>query len=312
MRRLPLLCLGAGLLAVSGAAFAQDGSFGAKIRKAQSTKHERRTSTVTPLQFADLPRASLPPLLDNNKKPRALPSDAPELPDLKLIPNNPADYTRWKTGKADSWLYARLELQGGRGLLNFVQNMGYQNSSNTLSVSCTNAPNAAYYQQAQALRWERFILDANDNPSLEVNDGWFDPRTCKPHLEKRTSIQLKTVLQRDGKPLAFASRSEDEMTLYFPPETSIAADNGAAIAGSVPLVTRGALWRVTIPVRKGLATGALAEIRSNQIPTWLAQARGKVPEAPKAYEPYRAQQVGVDVIQTVSDAAPTILLRANL
>jgi len=177
-------------------------------------------------------------------------------------------------------------------------------------VNCSSDPSYNNYYRAMAIRWERFTTSASGAAALEVNDGWFDGRACKVFTERRTVVPLKPILVHEGTPIAFAHRVEDGMTIYFPPNSRVVTDAGTL---PLPATTYGALWRVTVPIRKGLATSVLAELSPNDVASWLALSQGKTPTPAKAtYTSPRMLQVGVDILQTVRDTAPQVLLRSTI
>jgi hypothetical protein len=271
-----------------------------------------KTTSVVSLQVADLPRESAPAPLDDSKKPASLPATSPDLPDIRVTPRNPAEVARFKTSKTEMWMQSTIEAVGKGASRIWLARYPQQSTPAGLTVNCTNNSANAYYSAPQAIRWERLSIDEKNEAVYEVNDGWFDPRGCRVLLEKKTVMHPKIAFSAGDRPLVFATRSDDELFLYFPTGTSLAVDQGMGKLDGVPAPTaQGTLARISLPIKKGLAASALADIPVSAYASWIASARGL--GAPAANSPYdgRVLSVGVDAIQTVSDPAPTILLRGS-
>lgn len=311
MRAAPIALALVTLSAATGA-FAQGKvSAGRKLgdKLASPFRAERRTS-ITTINPAELPQGAAPAPLDDNKKPTTLPGTFQEATDVQFVASDAAAYARYKTSKTGS-VYGRLDVVGGQGTVFLARDVQYnQYRGNQFSVNCSNDPSYGNYYRAMAIRWERVTTKPDGSAALEVSDGWFDGRSCKVFTEQRASIPLKPIVLHEGTPIVFAHRDTDGMTVYFPPNARVATDAGTS---PTPMTVYGALWRVSVPIRKGSATSVLAEMNPNEVATWVQQLQGKVPEPRKAnYTTPRMMQIGIDVLQTVRDPAPSILLRSTL
>lgn len=286
-----------------------------KGRLGEVFRAERRT-TVTALDLASLPLASSSPLLDDSKKPAALPGALAEASEVQFVSNDAAAQARWKASRGTQPMYGRLEVAGGTVRLARDVQSGIQRGG-AFSVSCyTEGGAATAYNayRAVAVRWERVVPAAGNQPAtLHTADGWFDSASCKVYLERRQSAPLQVAAAFEGIPVVFANRTDEGLALYFPPAARVAADTTAGVSSPTP----GVLWRVSVPVRKGLAASVLAEVSSAAAASWMLQATaGPVgPAGSNATAPVvragsaHQLQIGVDVVQAVRDEQPTILVR---
>jgi hypothetical protein len=294
------VCLLGCAVAASGPALGQSG-------RAFKVKVAHRTTTVTQISLSELPTEVMPPPLDDAKKPSLSFADAPEVADLKVVPQNAADAIRWKTRSGNDWLSVRLEpgLGSGWATVGFTQNTQF--TQRNVAANCSASTQHQYYTQPKGVRWERLTVADSGVATLEINDGWFDPRSCKVKVEKRTVLHPKTVVTREGVPLLWAVRGEDEITLLFPPDATVVTDSAAPHAPS----THGALTRVTLSVKRGVSAMALAEINPSVLTTFLQGLLGKPGAAGSVPSISTSTALGVDVMQTVSDPEPTILIRST-
>jgi hypothetical protein len=288
----------------AASAFAQDNS----SRARKSARNERRT-TISTLDLQRLPAASpLPAILDDNKKPTSFPLALQEATDLRFQPSDQPSYLRWKATKTGS-IYGRLEFLGGAGSIRLSRDIAQNyNRGSNFSAGCSNDGGApANIYRVMAIRWERIQNAPGGAVSLEVNDGWFDGRDCKAYVERRTVFPLKAVLSHDETPVLFGSRTDDGILLHFPPSARVVTDSSGVSSPSF----QGALWSVAVPLRKGQATSVLAEMNPRDVAQWLASFQ-TAPAPSKAPTTPRQLQLGVEVLQTVKDEAPTILLRSTI
>jgi hypothetical protein len=294
MRRLPLLLL---LLVPGADALAQTAP----------RKIERRVTTVTTLALDQLPASTtLPTPLEDSKRPTSFPLGLSEATEVRFVGSDPASFARWKATQAGS-IYGRLELPSG-GSLRLARDVlqGYVRGS-TLSVGCSNdgGPQVNTYRVV-ALRWERLQL-AGNQISLDINDGWFDGRDCKIYQQKTTSIPLKPALIYDGLPVMFASRSESSLVLHFPPAARVVSDVDGATATPT---SGGSLWTLVVPLRKGQTASVLAEMDLRTVDLWSQALQGRAAAKAATSSP-RPLQIGIEVLQTVKDKEPTILVRTT-
>ncbi|MCU0659277.1 MAG: hypothetical protein MUF64_29660, partial [Polyangiaceae bacterium] len=249
---------------------------------------------------------TLPAPLEDSKRPAGFPIALPEAPEVRFVVSDAASFTRWKATQSGA-IYGRLELPSG-GSLRLARDVlqGYVRGS-TLSVGCSNdgGPLVNVYRLV-ALRWERLQL-AGNQISLDINDGWFDGRDCKIYQEKKTSIPLKPALIHDGLPVMFASRSDSSLVLHFPPAARVVSDVDGA---TVTPTSGGSLWTLVVPLRKGKAASVLAEMDLRTVDLWSQALQGRAVAKAASSSP-RPLQIGIEVLQTVKDKEPTILVRTT-
>jgi hypothetical protein len=107
-----------------------------------------------------------------------------------------------------------------------------------------------------------------------------------------------------GLPFAFALRSDAGLTLLFVPGTNLAADGSGELRQG-----NGALARITLPIQRGGAASVLASASATRLAGWRLQAMGReIPKAASAGD--IAVTVGIDAVQTVSDAQPWVTVRS--
>lgn len=140
--------------------------------------------------------------------------------------------------------------------------------------------------------------------TLDIDDGWFDPSNCSLSIERRTTLHPVVVQADHGLPLAFALRSDAALTLFFTPSTNVAADASGELGQG-----NGALRRVTVPLERGGSASVLASVSAVRLAEWRLRAMGQeVPQRGSSGDV--ALTLGLDAVQTVRDAAPSITVRS--
>jgi hypothetical protein len=140
------------------------------------------------------------------------------------------------------------------------------------------------------IRWQRFrFAPDGGGAEVEIDDGWFDQRTCSSRLERTTTVPAAVIVRREDRPVLLGLREHGSLILMAAPGTAAAAnsfdDNGVAVE-STALV--GVPWGAG---RSSAATFHLAR----------ETARG----AKQEDEPHT---ISVEVSQTVTETAPTVLV----
>ncbi len=312
MRASHALPLVLALVAASSSVAAQSGRGprvpSVKGRIGDLFRPERRT-TVTTVELASMATAPTAPLLDDSKQPTTLPGALSEATDIQFVSGEPSSLAKWRASRSPQPIYGRLEVEGGS--VRMARDVQSGVVRGQLSLSCYNNTNGYNPGRAVALRWERIVPPAapGQPATLHTSDGWFDTGSCRAYVERRQTAPLAVAGSFDGTPVVFASRSDEGLTLYFPPTARVAADTTAGVSSP----TAGALWRVLVPVRRGLAASVLAELTPAAAASWMAQLAGPAPTpavaVPARPGSSRAIQVGVDVVQAVRDEQPTVLVR---
>jgi hypothetical protein len=148
------------------------------------------------------------------------------------------------------------------------------------------------------LRWETLTTTPDGNAALEVRDLWFDAKTCAVGPGSTKTIPLRAVAWEDGRPWLFAMRGHTGVTLVMPRANEVTSES---MVGA-PVSVRGDFTRVTLPMGRwgsgtvvaeldGLSTGAKTESAEN----------GE----------NRPVEVGIELVQTMSEKAPTLLVRTR-
>jgi hypothetical protein len=148
------------------------------------------------------------------------------------------------------------------------------------------------------LRWETLTTTPDGNAALEVRDLWFDAKTCAVGPGGTKTVPLRAVAWEDGRPWLFAMRGHTGVTLVMPRVNEVTSES---MVGA-PVSVRGDFTRITLPMGRwgsgtvvaqldGLSTGAKTESAEN----------GED----------RPVEVGIELVQTMSEKAPTLLVRTR-
>jgi hypothetical protein len=251
---------------------------------------------VTPLDLAAIPEQEIPAPLDPSLAPARVPQDAPAAA-LRLANVTRFQLARFRANR-DSLDVQIESAQGGIGAGAFTRAGSTITPATKLSTSCRK--DAA----VQGLRWEQAHLSDKGELTIDIDDGWFDPQNCTLSIERRTTLHPVSVPIEPALPFAFALRSDAGLTLFFVPGTNLAADGSGELRQG-----NGALMRVTVPLRRGAAASVLASASATRLAGWRLQAMGReVPSSASAGDV--AITLGVDALQTVSDAQPSVLVRS--
>jgi hypothetical protein len=176
-------------------------------------------------------------------------------------------------------------------------------------MSCRNE------QPPIAVRWETLTLGTDDTAKLEIKDLWFDSPSCSVGSGSTSEVVFKAVAWDGAKPWLFAVRDEKSVTFLMPRSTEASAD---AMVGPATTV-RGGFTRVTLPLGRWGSSSLVATLSGLQLkappppplPT-KSNAKGKTfalaPEAEPSGEPV---EIAVELVQTMSEKSPTVLVRRS-
>ena len=166
-------------------------------------------------------------------------------------------------------------------------------------------------QAASPLRWETLAVEG-DVANIDVKDLWFQSMACAVTAGAATRVSLAAVARDGDRPWLYAVRDERTVTFLFSRATDVTTD--AAVG--VPVTVRGGFTRVTLPLGRWGSTTFVAHLPSLAFeqPTPAVAAakpsRGHAvrpkPEPAPSADPV---EIAVELVQTMSEASPTILAR---
>ena len=148
------------------------------------------------------------------------------------------------------------------------------------------------------LRWETLTTTPEGNASLEVRDVWFDAKTCAVGPGNTKTVALQAVAWEKGKPWLFARRSHTGVTLIMPRTGEITSES---MVGA-PVTVRGDFTRVTLPLGRWGSGTVVAQVD--------ALSTGAKTESGENGDD-RSVEVGIELVQTMSETTPTLLVRTR-
>jgi hypothetical protein len=143
------------------------------------------------------------------------------------------------------------------------------------------------------MRWES-LAPTNDGALLSVRDLWFDAKTCAIGPGPETTLPLQAIAWEGGRPWLYAMRSHGGVTLVLPRVSEISSES---MVGA-PVSVRGDFTRVTMPVGRWGSGSIVAQLDS-------------LPGEPSDDRVDRPVEVGIELVQTMSEKAPTLLVRTR-
>ena len=162
------------------------------------------------------------------------------------------------------------------------------------------------------VRWETATA-SGDHAEIAVKDLWFYGGTCTVRAGASTAVAFKAVAWDSGKPWLYALRDDKSVTFLMPRSTDVTAE---ASVGA-PVTVRGGFTRVTLPLGRWGSSSFVAHISSMTLDAPPAPAppgpRGKGQRArlqektPAPADPF--VEVGVELVQTMSEKTPSLLVR---
>ncbi|MET0593051.1 MAG: hypothetical protein ABW133_10150 [Polyangiaceae bacterium] len=159
--------------------------------------------------------------------------------------------------------------------------------SSSQKMSCTDQSSIA------PMRWESLATTPEGDARLETHDLWFDSKTCAVGPGPMASATLKAVAWEKGKPWLFAMQSPSGVTLVMPKVSEISSES---MVGA-PVTMRGDFTRITLPIGRWGSGSIVAQVES------LGAAHESDSSGPV--------EVGIEIVQTMSEKAPTLLVRTR-
>jgi hypothetical protein len=155
------------------------------------------------------------------------------------------------------------------------------------------------------LRWETLRADESGAAVWQINDGWYDEKSCKLALARRTELRPAVLATQGKTPAVLAAREDDAIVFFVAPAASLQATdlNGPLRTSS------GRVFRINAPVGPGQAARLVATFFGGVPAAWLPSPglhlpiTGPGPAGPKLLE------VRVDVSQTVPERSPTLAVQ---
>jgi hypothetical protein len=283
-----------------------------------STRPSTRVFTATP---SDFPRGSLPKMpVDDGRDPLFVKASQPGHDDpaeisLRDAPNQNG-LKKWRAAVRKNGTPPQNE-----GLsVNLTGKDAFVTNSATalppywyyaqygqvtpLTLYCANTPPT--YRRVVPVRSEQGSIRANSALDITVRDYLFDPYTCELNPASSTQLQAKQVVSIAGKPLIWGFRSADaELTLIFPWTSSLSVDS---TVGN-PELAVGMMYQLRLPLRAGTTSSVLLAFATDQTHNAWKQVVDKSLQIDDGE--LADVTVGIDVVQAVSDASPSITVRVT-
>ncbi|HEU4409498.1 MAG TPA: hypothetical protein VFS43_29845 [Polyangiaceae bacterium] len=155
------------------------------------------------------------------------------------------------------------------------------------------------------LRWESVREGEAGAPLWQVNDGWYDERSCQVSLERRTALRPAVLVRQGQTPMVLGARDDDAVVFLVAPTRTLQAHD----LGGGARTTQGPFARVRVPVGPGLASTLVASFTGASAPSWWKRpnAGAAAPVQPGA-EPILLE-VRVDLSQAVAEREPTLAIQ---
>jgi hypothetical protein len=144
------------------------------------------------------------------------------------------------------------------------------------------------------MRWEALATTADGDARLTVHDLWFDAMACAVGPGPITTIPLKAIAWDGDKPWLYAMRSHNGVTLVMPRVNEVSSES---MVGT-PVAMRGAFTRISMPLGRWGSGSIVAQLDS-------------LAGAPAGDGTDRPVEVGIELVQTMSEKAPTLLVRTR-
>ena len=156
------------------------------------------------------------------------------------------------------------------------------------------------------IRWERLGVGADNIVNLDIDDGWFDGKSCRFVTTAHATLHPKLVAALGDMPIVFGMRDDDSVTLLMPTDGRLLSD---AMGGDVVQMS-GAGTRVTLPLGRGGSAALVTPIAPSALSEWVTRIAHLTPAAP-APVPSGDLMVRVDIAETVTEPKPTMLVRVQ-
>ena len=144
------------------------------------------------------------------------------------------------------------------------------------------------------MRWEALATTDGGDAHLSVHDLWFDTKACAVGPGPATSLPLKAIAWDGGKAWLYAMRSHNSVTLVMPRVSEVSYES---MVGA-PVSMRGAFTRISMPLGRWGSGSIVAQLDS-------------LAGGPAGDGTDRPVEVGIELVQTMSEKAPTLLVRTR-
>jgi hypothetical protein len=166
-------------------------------------------------------------------------------------------------------------------------------------------------EPASPVRWETVAVGSEGTATLEVKDLWFHSDTCTVTPGATARVEFKAIAWDGARPWLFAVRDGSTVTFLMPRTDDVNVD----VMAGAPLTVRGAFTRVTLPIARWGASSLVAHVPSLELkPPRPPRPAGKGLRADAGAEPEGTDtpaEVAVELVQTMSERAPTLLVRRS-
>jgi hypothetical protein len=189
------------------------------------------------------------------------------------------------------------------------ENVGELETETTRSAGEMQRMSCDGRSKPSPLRWEKVVLSPDGSAHLQIDDLWFDPRSCALWPGSTSVTVLKPIAWENAKPWLYAVRGADSVTFVMPSSNEI---NAETMVGG-PLTIRGAFTRVTMPLGRWGSGSMFASL-----PTLKLEAPSPPPKrgakltsevAPDSNQ--GPVELTVELVQTMAEKYPTLLVRTR-
>ncbi|MFO0660986.1 MAG: hypothetical protein U0165_14315 [Polyangiaceae bacterium] len=283
----------------------------ASADKPTKKKSPSVSSRVVSTSFADLPRADIPPMLEDAKAPREIKAGQPSSSDVVITAGSPTDQSKIKKAQSDRSPGAdysagfSVKLSVSSGVISAHRNGQGYNASSMLWTMC-GVGRSVYNARPIAVRWETAKV-TKGSLELTITDAWYDPHSCIVSEVKNTVLHPKVMATVNDTSAVWALRSgAEEITVLMPWSSLTSVDGGT----SSPKVEVGLLTRVVLPAKRGSSAAvAVSYANDYSFRQWsTVVASGGLASVTSAIQ---AASLSIDVVQTISDPAPSITTRVQ-
>ena len=161
------------------------------------------------------------------------------------------------------------------------------------------------------MRWETVLVEPDGQAQLEIKDSWLDASHCSVNSVSSARVAFKAIAWAGAEPWLFAMRDEHSITFLMSRTDDVSAD---AMVGA-PFTVRGGFTRVTLPIGRWGSGSLVATLPSLglKLPAKPEKQRRGRPAA--ASEPPTSEQpvqVAIELVQTMAETSPTLLIRRTV
>jgi hypothetical protein len=168
------------------------------------------------------------------------------------------------------------------------------NDATELEAQASQKMSCGERESVLPMRWEALVTGADGSARLEVHDLWFDAKSCAVGPGPTATVSLQAIAWEAGRPWLYAMRSRAGVTLVMPRVGEISSES---MVGT-PVSVRGDFTRITMPVGRWGSGSIVAQLES-----LTGHDTGDGVD--------RSVEVGIELVQTMSEKAPTLLVRTR-